>query len=343
MMRDRVRADLKRIESWPFIPSMNLRDVYSEASRILNDPGIPSKLKASAERMAPGSRLGLFFAREDWMSKNPRPSLPTPDNESYRQFRKMLDRYEADELDWLRQWPNDYASLRDLWSGVEVRASLGDQGAGSPEDLAVIDALIRFHSASPDVSIEDPPVETAIAQAYVAGKVRLGQVPNLLDAGLRAIEAQKKYEMSEDAEDEVMRVKYPRTRDSREFTRVQTEQIRARYFLAENRVADARAMVERALAGLKTRSGDPRRSTETGVVGWLEILADIEAGEGRSEKALEYYRATLPTIYLSMAVERQPRVAAIKRYYLANGGTEENWVAWAAQTVDLSSLLPPAH
>jgi hypothetical protein len=79
------------------------------------------------------------------------------------------------------------------------------------------------------------------------------------------------------------------------------------------------------------------------VIGWLGLLADIEANEGRSEEALEHYRATLPTINLPMAVERQPRVASIKRYYLVHGGTEEHWLAWAAQSVDLASLLPPAR
>ncbi len=56
-----LRADLKRMEAWPFRADPELFRVYREAARILKDPGVVSSLRVKVEHDAPDSLLAMSF------------------------------------------------------------------------------------------------------------------------------------------------------------------------------------------------------------------------------------------------------------------------------------------
>jgi thiol-disulfide isomerase/thioredoxin len=324
-----VRTDLKRIESWPFRPYPRLRAVYREASRILHDPTVVESLQARVDGEAPDSQLASSFARDKWEHENPRPK--PDDRTAYLEYE---GKEAAADREHLRRWPKDHMAAYGLWRQIQSRAFSGDPTVGSAEDLAEIDRWTQLNQLSPDGGVQSPPLETDLARIYVAGKVRLEQVPKLLDLGLRKIETQEKYSISPEALPEELRAR--RAPSGRELTAVQTDQIRADYFLAVNRPADARTLAEQALARLKDQQGGRAQYDRTE---WLRRLGDVEAAEGHPQDALVHYQASLglPKTRLA-AAESQPRVARIEQYYLAHGGTEEKWPEWAS--AKSNPLLP---
>jgi len=336
VLQARIRGDLKRIESWPFRPDPRLASIYREASRILRDPSLVDTLEARVRREAPDSQLALALLQGRWERDNP---PPKPDDKAYRDYQ---EKRAAAEREWLRRWPNDIASAQDLFRRIESRAMAGDVGVGSVENLAIIDRVVRFRQSSPDASVEFPPLETSLARVYVTGKVRLEQVPELLDLGLRNTETQLRYAISDDLLPEELRVRRP---NWGEITSVQTDQMRADYFLATGRPADARALVEQALGRLKVQQGGRSQSDRTE---WIRRLADVEAAEGRTRDALVHYQAALgiPKERIPEDLASEPRLAAIKQFYMSHGGTEKNWPEWASAKTDSANIsvgrTPPA-
>jgi hypothetical protein len=100
ILADRVRADLKRIESRPFRADPGLHDVYEEAARILKDPSIYETFRAKAEREAPDSMLALSFAQNDWEKAHPTPDRNAHDAWAQREKEEL----QADR-EWLRRCP----------------------------------------------------------------------------------------------------------------------------------------------------------------------------------------------------------------------------------------------
>jgi hypothetical protein len=63
---------------------------------------------------------------------------------------------------------------------------------------------------------------------------------------------------------------------------------------------------------------------------WVRLLAEIAEKESRVEEALQLYRSTLEGISRETLGRTDNRyLAPIKKLYLANGGTEEEWLDWA--------------
>ena len=165
----RVRADLHRIEAWPFEANPELFGVHREAVRILKNPGVLGSLRAKVERDAPNSMLGLMFAQDDWSKANPAPDRNAPQT-------AWLDRQEKEaqaNREWLWRWPNSPPLLTTVVMHMNMQAMTGEPVSGSAEALALIDKALQVREMSPDANEMWPPIETAIARIYVAAKVRL--------------------------------------------------------------------------------------------------------------------------------------------------------------------------
>ncbi len=322
-----VRGDLHRIEAWPFRPEPELFQVYREAARILNDVRLAGLLRTKVEREAPNSQLALLLTQVNWSLKNPAPTSDTgPDA-----WEVYQDKEAKAQQKWLPRWPNTWSLLMDLLRGVDSRARIHEQGVGSTEDLALVDQFLRANQSSPDGGVMWPPPETLIAGIYVAGKVRLDQVPALLKAASQNIEKQEKYRVSVLLLPEELRAK--RT-DWRERTWQQIEEIRADYFLATDRPVDARAVIEQTLAKMSAEhpgSPEEQHREQNAQTAWLRRLGIVDAQEGRAEEALVHFQASLAGWHKDSLGKpyAQTTLAPIKQYYLAHGGTEEGWPEWA--------------
>jgi thiol-disulfide isomerase/thioredoxin len=322
-----VRGDLHRIEAWPFRPEPELFQVYREAERILNDPGLLESLGRKVEREAPNSQLALLLTQVNWSQKNPTPTSDAgPDA-----WEVYQDKEAKAHQQWLARWPNAWSLLMDLLRAVDSRARIHEEGVGSAEDLGLVDQFMCANQSSPDGGAMWPPPETLIARIYVAGKVRLDQVPALLKAASQNIEKQEKYRLSELLLPEELRAKGT---DWRERTWQQIEEIRADYFLATDRPADARALIEQTLAkmsGEHPASSKEQHRMQNAQTEWLQRLGTVDVREGRVEEALAHYQASLAGWQKESLgkPDAQAMLAPIKQYYLAHGGTEQKWPEWA--------------
>ena len=339
-----VRGDLHRIEAWPFRPEPELFQVFREATRILSDRGLLESLRAKVEREAPNSQLALLLTQINWSQKNPAP-ISGADPDAWKVYQ---DKEAKTHQEWLGRWPNAWSLLMDLLRRVDSRARMYEPGVGSAEDLALVDQFLRVNQSSPDGGVMWPPPETLIARIYVAGKVRLDQVPALLKAASQNIEKQEKYRPSELLLPEELRAK--RT-DWRERTWQQIEEIRVDYFLATNRPADARALIEQTLAKMSGEhpvSPVEQHRAQNAQTEWLRRLGTVDVQEGRVQEALAHYQASLAGWHKDSLGKSyaQTTLAPIKQYYLAHGGTEEKWPEWATAKANSGEIpngrTPPA-
>jgi thiol-disulfide isomerase/thioredoxin len=318
----RIRADLKRIEAWPFRADPDLYHVYQEAARIAKDPGILQALRGKVEHNAPNSLLALSFVENDWEEANPVPDRNAPPAAWSQRYQKELQA----QREWVRRWPNAWSLLASLLMKLSATSESPATVPGS--DLEVIDQALRVHAMSPDGSEFWPPIETEIAGIYAAGKVRLDRVPALLDAGTRNIEKMYKYNISMELFPAEIR---GQATDWRTITARHTEEARVEYLLAMKRPADARSLIEQTLAKLDAAEAASPQEPKAERCDWMRRLATAEAQEGLVENALAHYQASIPAWdRKNLAVpEAQPMFAAAKQYYLAHGGTEEKWLDWA--------------
>jgi thiol-disulfide isomerase/thioredoxin len=330
----RVRADLGRVEALPFRADPELASLYREAARILKDATLMERLRARVQKEAPNSSLHVALTRDAWHAANPRPKYaPTPE------FQRAIREYEpqriAFEREILNRRPGDAAALLELWLPISSAAHQGDPAAASDENLAIADQMLRQGETAPDRRSELPPRELDVARLYVVGKVRLDQVPKLLDAADARLEKSLKYELSAELLPAEMR---SRAADWRAIAGQQLQRVRAGYLLAVNRPGDARALAEAALAQLEKPQDTRRAPFERQE--WTRILAQIDAREGRVEEALAHYQASLAGTRKENLESQPARVAPIKAYYLAHGGTEKAWPDWA--TSGQADGPPPA-
>ena len=338
LQRD-VPSDLNRMETWPFHPEPELFSVYREAARILKDPKLIESLRAKVKREAPNSQLALWLVRDEWSQKNPAPTSGA-DYDAWEVYRGKEAKAEQD---WLLSWPNDWSILMDLLFRVESRARSNESSVGTVEDLAVVDRFVSVNQSSPDGGSMWPPLELRIARIYVDAKVRLDQVPGLLKAAAQNSEKQQKYQRSVLLLPEEFRAK--RT-DWREVTWRQIEEIRADYFLATDRPADARALIEQTLAKISAEHAALPEEQYTKSE-WLRRLGTVDAQEGRVEEALTHYQISLAAWDKESLGKpsAQMTLAPIKNYYLAHGGTEEKWPEWATAKMERGEIsnqrIPP--
>jgi thiol-disulfide isomerase/thioredoxin len=336
-MRVRVRADVERIEKAPFRPVPELSLVYREAAGILAEPGLPARLRERVMREAPDSTLAYYLLESEWAAQNPRPGdLSGEAGQAYQKKREAIER------EWAQRWPNAGSIVGNQWNRVSTRILNSEPGAGSAEDLAALDGVLRALATSPDIMSMSPPMEISLARLYVRARVRLEQVPRLLDAGLSQVEKLEKYRISSELMPAELKA---RATDFRGLAWAQTEEIRAEYLLAVNRTADARAIIEAALDRLDTAppTTEPmRRRIEYDRQQWFRRLGDADAQDGNVESALSHYQKWFGAISketLERVAAREP-TASIRRYYLAHGGTPEKWLDWATAKSPAQARTP---
>jgi thiol-disulfide isomerase/thioredoxin len=321
-LRARVRRDLARIEAWPFRADLLLWYVYREAVRILQEPALLDRLRARVEREAQKSRLALFFIEDQWHKEH-----PTPARDASPDAWTIYQRAEEQAIkEWLKGWPNELGLCYRILGYLDGEARY--PGAViAPDDLAFLDHLLAVEATSPDAAGHWPAVEIEIARIYAAARVRLDRVPALLEAGLRNTGRQTKYELSPELFPAEMR---SRGGDWNAIALRQTQEIRADYFLAADRPDDARALAEQSLVEAQAPAQPGMRIDRSA---WLRRLAEADAHLGREEDALRHYQESLAGMDAkSLATPSAQRLLEpVKQFYLAHGGTEENWLKWATE------------
>jgi thiol-disulfide isomerase/thioredoxin len=334
-LSERIRGDLKRIGDRPFEPLPELQRVYQAASEFLKDPAVLDDFEARVKREAPRSALMASLAEGRWFRENvpPGPDATATERKAYD------DRRAGAVADWRGRWPEDCGLIQQQWMTLCINVQ-NDTAQRVEQVLAAADAMLQCEARSPDWNMSMPPLETMVAEVYARLGVRLDEVPRLLDAGLRAIDRGEKYRMS----DELIPTEF-RARGilhNRQLTEERTQLIRADYLIAGGRLAEARALIEQELWKLGQRPQTPR-TKGFDIPQWRQRLAAVAEKEGHFEEALSLYQLTLRGAQREMLAKAEfPRLARIKQFYLAHGGTEDKWLDWASSGNKEPGLRHPA-
>ncbi|MBL8229247.1 MAG: TlpA family protein disulfide reductase [Bryobacterales bacterium] len=335
-IRERVRADWKRIASLPFDGSLEWTSLYMTASTVLKEPALLKEYEARLTAQAPRSYALSQLLQSNWYRDNPYPqSNPT---------REAQQEYEAKRKEMFqmlsKRWPNDCTLSTHIRLDLSMRQHQDENFQLTPKDLEVISRAIRCKAEVPDATFSVPPLETMLAEVYVAAKTRLDQVPGLLKAGFQAYETNEKYRISSELTPAEMR---GHTYAASDFMPNRTRQIQADYFLATGRIAEARDLIEDAIRKIDAAStadtqGPPgpagpdlaqRRQFDRGM--WVRRLAEVHVKEGKIDAALDLFRTTLSTISRQALAERKDfYVSRVRRLYVEKHGSEEGWVEWAS-------------
>jgi thiol-disulfide isomerase/thioredoxin len=339
-LQSRLRRDLRRIDSWAFRPVPELFRVYRQGSDLLMDPAVLKGLEARLALEAPESQLMFWLVRDRWYKEN-----PPPRRDASAEEQKVFQEKEAQaKAEWRLRRPADCELIQDKW--IHISSDMRWQDRPLVQDATDIAArMLRCREEFPDVGVSWPPLETVAAELYVRQRVQLDQVPKLLDAGLRAVEKQEKYRISQELIPGELRQK---TVDNRELTFQRTHQIRIDYFLALGRTAEARTLVEQEIEKLESKKpgagGPPRdqvlfrfQSNQ-----WLQRLGTVAEKENRVDDALALYQSSLEGASKQYLTNPSAALAEIKRFYLAHGGTEEKWLDWATAGKAEAALPKPA-
>ena len=321
-LKRRIQADLKSIEALVPAPRLEMVSVYGAASELLEDPAVLTSFEAKVERDAPGSAVNAMLVRGKWSRENRPPTMgSTPEQ------RKAYDESRAAAVAaWRSRWPNDCGLIHEQWQQIHMRVSNEAQPAAE-KTLAVIDDVLKCRARVPDASASVPPLETMVASVYVSLKVRLEQVPRLLDEGLRASEKEQRYRPSTELFPAEMRA---RANENDKLVEERTQLIRADYLAAVGRLDEARTLIEQELSRI-SQAPETQRSKQFTTPEWRRRLAGIAEKQDRPDEALALFRTSLRGIpRQALSNVTYPPLVHIKQYYLAHGGSEEKWLDWAA-------------
>jgi thiol-disulfide isomerase/thioredoxin len=338
-LQSRLRRDLRRIDSWGFRPVPELFSVYRQGSDLLMDPEVVKGLEARLAREAPESQLMFWLVRDRWYKEN-----PPPRRDASAEEQKVFQEKEAQaKAEWRLRRPADCELIQDQW--IHISSDMRWQDRPLVQDAPGIAArMLRCREEFPDVGVSWPPLETAVAELFVRHRVQLDQVPKLLDAGLRAVEKQEKYRISQELIPAELRQK---TVDNRELTFQRTHQIRIDYFLALGRTAEAQTLVEQEIEKLESKKpGEDAPARDQALFRfqrnqWLQRLGAVAEKENRVDDALALYQSSLEGTSKQYLTNPSAALADIKRFYLAHEGTEEKWLDWATAGKAETALPKP--
>lgn len=197
--RKGVRSDLESLRDhpiwdsdlWSFLLSMGYSQILDESAAIKS---LPDEVLAHA----PNSGAAYSIRKERWERENPPPPRPTPANPQDGQIFTAADQaYSA------RYTAFSLALIKEYWgqgrAGFDARNLITSEHVPPEMAEALADLALSTAERFPDQSNSTPPLQVLIAEAYVSRKVRLEQVPALLEKGIEQSENQEKYSRDSDA------------------------------------------------------------------------------------------------------------------------------------------------
>ena len=184
-VRQRVRDDVKRLQSLEQVGSNAWYWAYRQASELAEDPSIRSWLDNVVLTRFPNSPLAVVLAEEQWMHDHPLPTSGDPDDH------KKWEEQHFDAIEGrVKRWPDSpYLSMQE-WFAVQELPDLPTEKV-----LTISDRYMPIVAAQPDFSVSYPPFAIVAAEEYVKRKVRLDCVPGIIQAGLHQAELQAKYQI----------------------------------------------------------------------------------------------------------------------------------------------------
>jgi len=332
--RQRVRDDVKRLETLQPVASNEWYRTFEQASELAQDPSIEGRMIETVLNKMPDSQLALTIAEGRWIEEHPVPSAGNRGD--YKKWNQQ--HFEATE-EWLKRWPKAPGLVAERIQYVHSLPELPNERA-----LAILDDYAALCASRPDFGVSFPPISITAADEYVKRKVRLERVPKMVEEGLRQAELQQKYQLDPElipAEARERRV------DWLALARYRAALILADLYLFTNETSKAQDVLTQLGADLEgqkprsTASPPKQREYQYHRSQYLRRLAQLEQMEGRPQDALAHYQEVLQQSPRRVVEEgKEDYVQAAKQLYLKQGGKLENWLAWATSPEKATNTEP---
>jgi hypothetical protein len=170
-------ASLRRILP---TPSRDWYSIFDYAATLTKDADLRKWLEETTLRQFPGSIIAVNVERAQWSREHPNPGRGAKPEE----LKAYSDLYSGRQEDLAERHPGDYNVIYDRWQSV--------RGSSVPrpieERLAIADAFSAMVRRSPDAGSMTPPLDILLADLYVNWRVRLEQVPLLIQSGFQVAE-----------------------------------------------------------------------------------------------------------------------------------------------------------
>ncbi len=304
--RQQIARDLARLERMQWPDELARLELRRAACGEIGDPAATAKVEAEILSAFPASGAAERIVRERWAKDHPFTPGKKTMKEREAQQRERLAAAEA----WRRQWPGDPALLA-VWFSALV-------GTRAPAEriASAADEVLAAAKKEPDpVSWFDAsPVGMTVARAFVHQKLRLAEVPALIEGSYRPALARLEWEIADDRYDDQRR---QMSRQEIEMLKLDRADVLLDYFAAVKEPEKA-AQIDAELAALEPTQPFTK----------LEILeARARAAEmlGHKLDALMFYRAAVAAqaaILSKAPAGTDPWAQDVDRLWKELGGTD---------------------
>jgi thiol-disulfide isomerase/thioredoxin len=202
-LRRQISAQLAQFEKSPRRQELDWMTFLREGYRIANDLSGASRIEDQILRDYPASAMSKELLEDRWRKEHP--PGPSPLDEAPERFARA--RVAATE-EWHRRWPADAVIMFELFEALAAVPST------TPELIAqTADEVLAAYRKNRHFWTF-PPLEFRVAGALIQHKVRIDQVPGLVEEGYRRELSRNEQELADDRADEGLRTIISRQRDS---------------------------------------------------------------------------------------------------------------------------------
>lgn len=218
----RLRTDAALLRTRNLYGRGDWMGLMSTAYLYTRDDEARAALRADAAKALPDSSYGVQAALEQWQAAHLAPA-----------DRSALDQYQKERAEFLygfwQSHPNSAAALQQL-AITDLFTALSDEKVER-----VIEARRKMAAERPDLTMGTSQTSLSDARVFVARKMRLEEVPGLVEAALRASDEQQR--------SPVARPGPPAASIGPIQMRLQARQILAECYLLQNNTEKAKAAV----------------------------------------------------------------------------------------------------
>lgn len=270
-LRRQIAQDLARFEKFPQRHELDWMSFLRAGYESLGDQQAMDKISDEILKNYPASDDAKDLVQERWHKEHP---FPKGDDKAQKEAYQRALLTAAGE--WHRQWPDDSMILYERFEALEA---LEDTPVKLIADAA--DQMIATYRRNPNW-YGATPVEFQVADAFVKRKIRLDQVPSLVEEGYRTALARTERGLDVDRDDAERKKS---VRESIDYLKIEKARVLLDYYKAAKQTGKVREVVA------ELDAVNPSRPFLKSIL--LARRAQAAELEGRKLDALLLYRAAV--------------------------------------------------
>lgn len=298
-VRKRVTADLAKLEASPKGTDAAWLNFLKNGYQSAGDQAAVDRLANEILKTHPQSNEAKRIMQERFRKEHP---YPGTGDEKQKEIWRRIQLAAARE--WHKQWPDDAMVL------LEIFSALNELPETKPEQVAAaVDEIQSAYRKNPEFTTS-PPLEFMIAGAYVKHKIRLDEVPRMVEEGYQSAVARDR-RFADDRYDEQTQNQW---RSSLDYIAVERARILIDCYSLTEEPEKARAVLD----GIKLSDPGEQKT------GMLTLRAKVAELEGRKADALVFFRAAMNARTTTPA-GKDALAEDMQRLWKELGGTPEGY------------------